>query len=153
MLCSMFASAAFAASGARVKKLTVSKRSVKVQSGKTVSISAKVTAIKKTVPRALKVKVKSSNPKIAEVRIVRVPAGRQSRVGTSVIRITGKKQGTCKISVTTAARNRNGRRIAQQIKVTVKTPEIRKPNVKKPESKISDMILTAGKPGSSLKGI
>ena len=148
ILCSLFSWTAFAAGGAKVKKLSVTNSKVEVQEGKTVTISAKVTATKNIAPKQLKVKVKSSNPGIAEVKIVSVP-GKKAKSGTSAIEILGKKTGTCKITITTAAKNSKGKKLKKVISVTVsKTKDNDSNPGNNPQSaptetlNISDMKLT-----------
>ena len=94
---------------------------MKLEKNSSVNENAVVTATKSTAVKNLKVKVKTSNKKIAAVKIAANPSAAGAK-GTSVIQITGKKKGSCKITITTAAKNKKGKRLSKTIKVTVKNP-------------------------------
>ncbi|MGN1205733.1 MAG: Ig domain-containing protein [Eubacterium sp.] len=88
-----------------VKSLSV-KKSVTVQAGKSVSVTAKVKAVKKA---STKVKATIDKKSVATVKV----KGKK-------ITITGKKAGKAVVTVKTAAKNKKGKVIAKKINVTVK---------------------------------
>ena len=88
-----------------VKSLSV-KKSVTVQAGKSVTVTANVKAVKKA---STKVKATIDKKKVASVKV----KGKK-------LTITGKKAGKAVVTVKTAAKNKKGKAITKKIKVTVK---------------------------------
>ncbi len=101
-----------------VKSMSVSKSSVSVKAGKSVTVSTTVKCRKTSAASDMRVKVKSSNTKVATVKVAANPS-RKGKNGKSSIKITGKSAGSANITVTTVSSNAKGKSISKVIKVKV----------------------------------
>ena len=156
LLCVLISGISFAAGTARVKKLTVSSKSVTVAKGSSITIKAVVTASRAASANKLRIKAVSSDRKIASVKIVKKPSA-TGKKGTSEIRITGKEAGTCEIRITTSGKNKKGKRLTKVIRLKVKksgSSSSKSPSESNTPAKrtndISDITLADGQPGSNL---
>ena len=87
-----------------VKSMTVSKSSLTLEKGASVSVKATVKSTKKSAAKELTVKAKSSDKRVAAVKITKKPS-KKAKSGASTIQITAKGAGTAKVTIT--ARNWN----------------------------------------------
>lgn len=87
-----------------VESLSVSRKSLTIKKGKSKTISYKV-RVRGKASRKISVKRSNSNVKVT--------------IKQGKIRISAKKQGNCNITVSTKAKNRNGKKIKKQIQIKV----------------------------------
>lgn len=137
-----------------VKSLTAP-GTVTMKRGSTKNVTAAVKASKKIAAKDLGVTVKSSNKKVATVKVVKQP-GKKGKSGKSTIKITGKKAGTATITVTTKSTNKKNKKIKKKIRVKVNEPATQKPTQQKPTQPkpsdgvqyVSGITISAEKPST-----
>ena len=144
-LCILISGTAFAAGTVRVKKLKVSSIPATIEESSSITAKAVVTAARAVSAKKLNIKAVSSNPKIASVTIVNKPSA-AGRKGTSMIKITGKKPGTCEIRISTLAKGQKGKPLTKTIKLKVSKDD----TPAKKANDISDITLEAGQPASNV---
>ncbi len=118
-----------------VKKLTISKKNVSVNIGKSVKIKYKVAKIGNA---SKKISVKAAKKSIAKVSVKK-----------DTITIYGKKAGKTKVTITTKGKNAWGNRIKKRITVSVKK---KKTPVKKQNTKAPNRITSPTKSPISSTG-
>lgn len=96
-----------------VKSMSVSKSSISVKAGKSVTVKTTVKCSKTSAATDMKVKVKSSNTKVAS------NPSKKGKSGVSSIKITGKSAGSANITVTAVSSTTKGKTISKIIKVKV----------------------------------
>ncbi len=101
-----------------VKSMSVSKSSISVKAGKSVTVKTTVKCSKTSAATDMKVKVKSSNTKVATVKVASNPS-KKGKSGVSSIKITGKSAGSANITVTAVSSTTKGKTISKIIKVKV----------------------------------
>ena len=102
-----------------VKRLSGVSSSKTLNVGDSTTIKAKVTATKKVAKGDLLVTVKSSNPSIATVKIIKKPT-KKAKTGTTQIVVKGVKAGKTTISVTTKSKNKKNKKGTKKMTVKVK---------------------------------
>lgn len=102
-----------------VKSLSGVSSSKTLNVGDSTTIKAKVTATKKVAKGDLLVTVKSSNPSIATVKIIKKPT-KKAKTGTTQIVVKGVKVGKTTISVTTKSKNKKNKKVTKKMTVKVK---------------------------------
>lgn len=120
VILSVFQTSTVQAAGKKklVKNMSVSKSSVSIKAGKSVTVKATVKCSKVSAAADMKVKVKSSNTKVATVKVASNPS-KKGKSGVSSIKITGKSAGSAKITVTAVSSTTKGKSINKVIKVKV----------------------------------
>lgn len=112
-----------AASKKVVKSLSGVSSSKSVTLGKSFTIKAKVTAIKKVAKDDLQVSVSASNKNVS-FKISSKPKSKATS-GTTSIKVTGKKAGTCKITIKTKATAKSNNKVLKKtMKVTIKPIQV-----------------------------
>ena len=101
-----------------VKSMSVSKSSISVKAGKSVTVKTTVKCSKTSAATDMKLKVKSSNTKVATVKVASNPS-KKGKSGVSSIKITGKSAGSANITVTAVSSTTKGKTISKIIKVKV----------------------------------
>lgn len=102
-----------------VKSLSGVSSSKTLNVGDSITIKAKVIATKKVAKGDLLVTVKSSNPSIATVKIIKKPT-KKAKKGTTQITVKGVKAGKTTISVTTKSKNKKNKKVTKKMTLEVK---------------------------------
>lgn len=120
IILSVFQTSTVQAAGKKkiVKSMSVSKSSISVKAGKSVTVKTTVKCSKTSAATDMKVKVKSSNTKVATVKVASNPS-KKGKSGVSSIKITGKSAGSANITVTAVSSTTKGKTISKIIKVKV----------------------------------
>lgn len=120
MVTTMTPITAEAASKKYVKSLTLSKKSITIEAGKTGTITAKV-KVKGSLSKKVKISLSKANKKVVK----KVKIGKPNSKGVSKITFTAadvEKEASTKISVVTAKKNKKGKKITKKVTVKV-TPK------------------------------
>lgn len=117
MVTTMTPISAEAASKKYVKSLTLSKKSITIEAGKTGTIKATV-KVKGNVSKKVKVSLSKANKKVVK----KVKVGKPNSKGVSKITFTAadvKAKASTTVKVVTAKKNSKGKKITKKVKVTV----------------------------------